>query len=354
VTGPVPGRRAVGLALTAALLFGVSTPAARRLLDVTDPWLLAGLLYLGSGIGLGVLRLVRLAGGRGAGDAPLRRRDLPWLAGAILAGGGVGPVLLMFGLAGGSASHAALLLNLEGVLTALLAWGVFREHVGARIALGMALITAGAFLLAWQPGDAVPVDRRALLVAGACLAWAVDNNLTRNIAGGDAVLIAALKGAAAGAVNLVVALATGASLPGAGVVLGAAAVGLLGYGVSLVLFVLALRELGAARTGAYFSTAPFLGAVASVVALGEPLGGRLAAGGLLMALGVWLHVSERHAHDHLHEPLAHEHRHRHDAHHLHEHAPDTPSGEPHSHWHRHPGLRHSHPHFPDLHHRHPH
>jgi drug/metabolite transporter (DMT)-like permease len=350
----VQGRPAIVLALTAALLFGLSTPAAKVLLNVTDPWLLAGLLYLGSGIGLGCLRVLRPVVGRIPGDAPLRRSDVPWLVGAIVTGGGAGPVLLMFGLAGGSASHTALLLNLEGVLTALLAWCVFREHVGTRIALGMALITAGALFLAWQPHQALPVDRRAVLVAGACLAWAIDNNLTRRIAGGDAVLIAALKGGAAGTVNLLVAMLTGASLPGSVAALGAATVGLLGYGVSLVLFVLALRELGAARTGAYFSTAPFLGAVVSVAALGESLSGRLAVGGLLMALGVWLHVSERHVHDHVHESLAHEHRHRHDVHHIHEHEPGMPATEPHSHWHVHGELQHSHPHYPDLHHRHRH
>ena len=169
---------------------------------------------------------------------------MPWLLGAIACGGGVGPVLLMFGLAGGSASHAALLLNLEGVLTAVLAWLVFREHFDLRIAIGMAFITAGAFVLAWQPGLGFPVDRNALFIVGACLAWAIDNNLTRKVSGGDAAVIAALKGGAAGAVNLAIAAASGARLPGVGTLFGAGLVGLLGYGVSLVLFVRALRDLG--------------------------------------------------------------------------------------------------------------
>ena len=345
--------RPIILALIAALLFGLSTPAAKILLDTTDPWLLAGLFYLGSGLGLGGLRVILLLIGRAPRDAPLRRRDVPWLTGAILTGGIVGPVFLMFGLAGGSASQAALLLNLEGVLTAALAWLVFREHVDARIALGMALITGGALVLAWQPDRGEPIGRHAVFVAGACLAWALDNNLTRKVSGGDATLVAALKGGAAGAVNLTIAMAMGAPFPGWGDAFPAAAVGLLGYGVSLMLFVLALRELGAARTGAYFSTAPFIGAVASIAMLGEPVSRRLAAGGLLMAAGVWLHVSERHVHEHVHEPLAHEHIHRHDdAHHAHEHEAQT--SEPHSHWHVHGELRHSHPHYPDLHHRHRH
>jgi drug/metabolite transporter (DMT)-like permease len=345
--------RPIILALVAALLFGLSTPAARLLLDTTDPWLLAGLFYLGSGLGLGASRVVLVMIGRAPRDAPLRRRDVPWLLAAIVSGGIVGPVLLMFGLAGGSASQAALLLNLEGVLTAVLAWLVFREHIGLRIALGMALITAGALVIAWQADRGLPFGRPAMFVAGACLAWALDNNLTRKVSGGDATLVAALKGGAAGAVNFTIAMATGAPFPGAGGVFAAAVVGFVGYGVSLMLFVRALRDLGAARTGAYFSTAPFIGAVASVAALGEPLSGRLTAGGLLMAIGVGLHVSERHVHEHVHEPLAHEHVHRHDdAHHTHPHEAGT--SEPHSHWHVHEELRHSHPHYPDLHHRHRH
>jgi drug/metabolite transporter (DMT)-like permease len=353
-SGVAQGRRAITPVLLAAGLFGLSTPAAKLLLSVTDPWLLAGLLYLGSGLGLGCLRVVRATLGRVPKEAPIRRPDVPWLVGAIVSGGGVGPVLLMLGLSAGAASEAALLLNLEGVLTALVAWFVFREHFDTRIAAGMALITAGALILAWQPDRGLPLDRHALLVAGAALAWAVDNNLTRRVSGGDAILIAALKGGAAGAVNLTIAAGAGAPFPGLGVALGAAVVGFLGYGVSLVLFVRALRELGAARTGAYFSVAPFVGASLSIVALGEPLSRGLIVGGVLMALGVWLHVSERHAHDHVHAELAHEHLHRHDQHHRHEHEPRTPAGEPHSHWHVHTGLRHSHPHYPDAHHRHRH
>jgi drug/metabolite transporter (DMT)-like permease len=340
--------------LLAALLFGVTTPAAKALLSLTDPWLLAGLLYIGSGIGLGGARLMMAALGRVPREAPLRRHDLPWLAGAIIVGGGIAPVLLMFGLAGGSASQTALLLNLEGVLTALLAWLAFREHFDVRIAAGMGFITVGAFVLAWQPHQGLALDHNAVLVAAACLAWAVDNNLTRKISGGDAAFIAALKGGVAGAVNLVIAAAAGAQWPMPKVAITAGVVGLFGYGISLMLFVRALRDLGAARTGAYFSTAPFLGGVLAIVALGEPLTGGLVVGGLLMSVGVWLHLSERHAHEHVHEAMAHEHLHRHDVHHDHAHEPGVPTGEPHSHWHVHAPECHSHRHYPDLHHRHRH
>jgi drug/metabolite transporter (DMT)-like permease len=338
------------LALAAAALFGLSAPAAKVLLGTIDPWLLAGLLYLASGVGLGTMLAARAT----ARETPLRRADAPWLAGAVVTGGLVGPVLMMFGLMRVGAARGALLLNLEGVFTALIAWFVFREHFDARIALGMAAIGAGALLLAWESSAGLPLDAGALLVAGAALAWAIDNNLTRRVSGGDPVQIAAIKGGAAGAINVLLAGAAGAAWPRAGAIAGAAVVGILGYGTSLVLFVQALRRLGTGRTSAYFSTAPFVGAVAGVLTLGEPLTGRLAAAGALMGLGVWLHLTERHEHEHVHEALEHDHLHRHDEHHRHEHGAAVPPGEPHAHPHVHAPLRHRHPHYPDLHHRHGH
>ena len=346
------GMRAVGFALVAGLLFGLSTPAAKVLLTATAPWMLAGLLYLGSGIGLGGFQLVRAGIGHASREAPLRRADGPWLTAAVVAGALVGLVLLMFGLAAVAASEAALLLNLETVLTATLAWFVFREHVHARIAAGMLLITVGALVLAW-PGAGLRLDSGALLVAGACLAWAVDNNLTRRVSGGNPFLIAALKGTTAGAVNLAIARLTGAEFPAMSAAVGIPLVGLPGYGLSLALFVRALRDLGAARTCAYFAIAPFVGALAAVAALGEPLTVQLGAGGALMLAGVWLHVTEHHEHEHVHEPLEHDHLHRHDEHHQHTHDPGVSAAEPHSH----PHVTHRsgrHPHYPDLHHRHRH
>jgi drug/metabolite transporter (DMT)-like permease len=349
VTGP-------GLALAAAALFGLSAPAAKVLLGSVDPWLLAGLLYLGSGLGLGLARLAWTAVAPARREAPIARPDAAWLAAAIVAGGVVGPVLLMFGLASGPATQSALLLNLESPFTALLAWFVFREHVDARIAAGMAAITAGALALAWRPSAPLAVDGSALLIGAACLAWAIDNNLTRRVSGGDVMQIAALKGLVAGAINVVLALGRGAAWPAPAVVVGAAVVGLVGYGTSLALFVGALRHLGAGRTGAYFSTAPFVGAVGGVLVLGEAVTTPLLAGATLMAAGVWLHLAERHEHEHEHEhtALEHDHLHRHDAHHQHDHGPGVPAGEPHSHPHAHATLRHRHPHYPDLHHRHGH
>ena len=340
------------LALLSAVLFGASTPFAKLLLGTVDPWMLAGLLYLGAGLGLAAAHLSRAALRLAAVEAPLRRPDLPWLGLVVLAGGIGGPLLLMFGLARTDAASASLLLNLEGLATMGIAWLWFRENVDRRLLLGAFAILAGATLLSWQ--GRASLDWGAVLIAGACLCWGIDNNLTRKLSSADPVQIAMLKGLMAGTVNLGLALGAGAALPSAGLVAAAGIVGFLGYGVSLALFVLGLRHLGAARTGAYFSLAPFVGAALSVLMLDEPVSMALLSAGLLMGFGIWLHMSERHEHEHAHETMEHEHRHCHDEHHQHEHPVSTPMGEPHSHWHRHAAMVHRHPHYPDLHHRHRH
>jgi drug/metabolite transporter (DMT)-like permease len=339
-------------ALAAALLFGASTPFAKALLGAVSPLLLAGLLYAGSGSGLWLVRLARDAGLEPPG---LPRSEWPWLVGAIIAGGVLGPVLLMYGLTRTSAADASLLLNLEAVLTALLAWIVFRENADRRIVLGMALIVAGGVVLAWPAAGAGRTNViGALSVAGACVCWALDNNLTRRVSAGDPVFIAATKGLVAGITNIALALALGARLPAPAWSAAAMGVGFLGYGVSLALFVLALRGLGAARTGAYFSTAPFVGAAIAILAFGEPVSWPFGAAAALMAVGVWLHLTEVHEHEHAHERLTHSHAHRHDVHHQHEHAYEWDGREPHTHEHTHEPLVHRHPHYPDIHHRHGH
>ena len=345
--------RGVQSALLAAVLFGASTPLAKGLLASVSPQVLAGLLYLGSGLGLGVLWLWRRRTGR-AGQAALTHRDLPWLIGAIGFGGFLGPLLLLIGLSHTPASAASLFLNLEGVFTALLAWIVFHENVDRRIALGMVAIVAGGALLAWQGRLEWGGLSGPLLVAAACLCWAIDNNLTQKVSASDPLQIAALKGATAGTVNLAIGLSLTGSLPILPRIGAALVLGFFGYGLSLVLFVLALRSLGTARTGAYFSTAPFVGAILSVILWREPVTVTLLAAGGLMASGVWLHLMEHHIHDHTHEALSHAHPHTHDAHHQHSHAPEDPPGDPHTHTHVHEALTHSHPHFPDIHHRHGH
>jgi drug/metabolite transporter (DMT)-like permease len=336
-------------ALGAALLFGAGTPLAKSLLGSVDPWLMAGLLYLGSGLGLLAWRLARRLP-----RARLEPGEWPWLAGAVIAGGCVAPVLLMYGLRGMPASGASLLLNAEGVFTALLAWFAFRENFDRRIALGMAAIVAGAIVLSWPGEMRLGAAWPALAVLGACLAWGIDNNLTRRVSLADATWIACVKGLGAGIVNLVIALALGSRLPATGPLAGALLIGLLSYGVSLTLFVLALRHLGTARTGAYFSVAPFFGAIIAIAFLGEPVSAPLLVAGALMALGVWLHLTERHVHEHVHEALEHEHEHEHDEHHRHEHDPPVAPGTRHAHRHKHERTSHAHPHYPDAHHRHDH
>jgi drug/metabolite transporter (DMT)-like permease len=349
--------RAVILALLSAALFGISTPAAKALLGTIDPAILAALLYCGAGLGVAVLRRA----GRGlflaqspAPEVPLQRHDVPWLAGAIAAGGIVGPLLLMAGLARTDAATASLLLTIEGAATALMAWFIFKENFDRRIALGMLCLITGAAVLAWpgQPTWSGLIGPVAII--GACAAWALDNNLTRKVSLADPLQIVELKGLIAGPVNLALGLFAGGSIPDLAALSLAGVVGFLGYGVSLALFVMALRDLGTARTGAYFSTAPFIGAVAALVILRETVTLQLFAAGALMALGVWLHLTEDHDHEHVHQPQEHSHPHVHDTHHQHVHGPDDPRGEPHTHWHRHEQLVHKHPHVPDMHHTHGH
>jgi drug/metabolite transporter (DMT)-like permease len=343
----------IAQALIAAALFGISTPIAKGLLEGASPQVLAGLLYLGSGIGLGAIWLVQRARGRRS-EAPLVQRDLRWLAGAVLFGGMLAPLALMTGLSRTPASASALLLNLEGVFTALIAWVVFAENVDRRIALGMLAIVVGGALLSWQGrlewGGAIG----PLLVVCACLGWAVDNNLTQKVSASDPIQIAAIKGLVAGTVNLAIGLTLHGALPSGPRVAGAMALGFFSYGVSLVLFVLAMRSLGTARTGAYFSLAPFVGAAGGLLLWHDRVTPLFFAAATLMAFGLWLHLTERHEHFHSHEPLTHTHRHEHDEHHQHEHDAGDPQGEPHTHEHTHARFAHSHAHTPDIHHRHGH
>ncbi len=313
-------------ALSAALLFGAGTPFAKLLLRDVSPWLMAALLYLGSGIGLAIFRLVKRSP-----SVRLAKGDWPWLAGAIGMGGVVGPGLQMLGLTHMPASGASLLLNAEGVFTAVLAWFVFKENFDKRIALGMGAILAGLLVLTW-PGQAtfsgiVP----SVCILGACFCWGIDNNLTRKVSLSDATSIACLKGLVAGSVNLALAFALGAKWPSLPHIAGSMLVGLFAYGISLVLFVVGLRHLGTARTGAYFSVA-----------------------GGLMAFGLWLHLTEKHEHSHAHLVLDHEHEHAHDAHHQHDHPYPVAPGTTHSHPHHHEPLTHTHEHYPDAHHQHEH
>jgi drug/metabolite transporter (DMT)-like permease len=344
--------RAVIYALVAAALFGASTPFAKHLTGDMAPVLLAGVLYLGSGLGLTVARLVR---DRGFKPSGVPKDEWAWLLGAVFFGGFLGPVALMFGLVSTSGSTASLLLNLEAVLTAIIAWVVFKENADRRIVLGMLAIVAGGVALGWQTGSSAKSSITGpVLVSFSCLCWAIDNNLTRKVSASDVLFVAGIKGVIAGTANTVLAISMGAALPNFVTLSSTMCVGLLGYGISLVLFVLALRGLGTARTGAYFSTAPFIGAAVSMVVFSETTSLAFWIAAALMGLGVWLHLTEHHAHEHLHEMLEHEHEHSHGEHHQHEHESGWSGSGKHSHLHTHIALKHYHPHYPDIHHRHTH
>lgn len=323
------------------------------LLRDTSAVTLAGLLYGGSGVGLTVWIALRAAvrptprHGR-----PWRAGELAWLSLAILAGGVIAPILLLSGLRWIAAASASLLLNLEAVFTALLAWYVFGENLDRRILLGMGAILLGGTLLAWPAR--LELGGGALWIAAACACWAIDNNLTRKASGGDPLQIAALKGLSAGAVNLGLAAHFGLGWPAPALIGAAALLGFFGYGVSLTLFVLALRGLGTARTAAYFATAPFIGAALSLVLFRHMPTPPLLLAALLMGVGLWLHLTESHDHEHSHPREQHAHTHRHDLHHQHGHDFEWDGLEPHDHGHVHEPLRHSHPHYPDIHHRHEH
>ncbi|MEI6712686.1 MAG: EamA family transporter [Verrucomicrobiota bacterium] len=343
------------LAILAAAFFGISTPFGKVLLEHMSPQWLGGLFCTGSGLGLFLwMGLRRLLFGPIPKEAALKRSDLPWLACATIVGGIVAPVLLAYGLSHTPASAASLLLNIEGVFTASIAWWIFREHFDRRILLGMLLILSGSVFLSYTSTPDGGIPWSALGIAGACLCWAIDNNLTRKISAADPVQITALKGLVSGSINLGIAWKLSDSHPTWSALIQGGILGFFSYGLSLVFFVLALRHLGTARTGAYFSTAPFIGTAISILFYGEPTTPTFWIAAALMAIGVLLHLTEEHNHFHRHEVLEHEHLHVHDAHHQHEHSPTDPPGEPHSHWHRHEILEHSHPHYPDIHHQHEH
>jgi drug/metabolite transporter (DMT)-like permease len=352
-----PARRGALYGILAAATFGASAPLCKLLLASAAPVALAGLLYAGAAVALSLYALGTPRQRRR--EARLRPSEWPLYGAVIVLGGIVGPVLMLVGLLRVSAVTGALLLSLEGPFTAALAVLAFGEHMGRRAALATALVLGGAALLAAAPGAAAGGGGAsswagAAAIAGACLAWALDNNLTQRLSLRDPVFVVRGKAAGAAAGNLAIALALGHGLPAPPVAAAALAIGAVSYGASVLLDAYALRLLGAVREAAYFATAPFVGAAVGAILFRRPLSPAEWAAGALMAGGVAALVRERHAHQHTHDPVEHEHVHRHDEHHQHAHAPGDPPGEPHAHPHRHEALTHSHPHVPDLHHRHRH
>ncbi len=349
--------RGAPMALGAALLFGAGAPYSKILLEDVGPLTLAALLYIGAGLVLLLSlpwRRGRAPGAPGARETALKAADVPLLLAAILCGSILGPALLMVGLQRLTAVTGSLLLNLEPPLTILIAVWWFREYIGWRQAGAAALIVLGELIVGYRPGEMRTEWVGVLAVALASASWAIDTNLNQRLSLRDPIALGALKGLTGGILMLLIARVAGEGLPGAQAVAWALLLGAVSYGASIVLFLRALRELGAARVAAYFATAPFVGALASVPVLGERLGGAdlLAMG--IMAAGLGLLLRESHNHEHQHEAMEHDHAHAHDEHHRHEHAPGTAGDTSHAHPHRHVLLAHTHAHVPDLHHRHSH
>lgn len=344
---------AVIQAIIAAILFGASPPLVKLLLGEIEPIMLAGFLYLGSGIGLIMYRSFKRIMGHESIEAGIRREDVPWLAGSILAGGIAAPIVLMFSLRNTPAATASLLLNFEGVATTLIAFLVFKEAIGRRVGFAVSFITLACIILSWNAGGEWGFSLGALGVLLACVLWGMDNNFTRNISAKDPLAIVTIKGLAAGTFSLTLALFANNSFPNLKIILGAIVLGCFSYGLSIVFFILAMRNLGAARASAFFGTAPFVGAVLSFIFLNEHPALQFYLSFPIMALGAYLLLKEEHDHEHLHEVVEHEHRHCHnDGHHTHYHPGQ--SNVEHSHWHVHEAIRHTHPHTPDLQHRHEH
>ncbi|HBW36913.1 DMT family transporter [Desulfosporosinus sp. BICA1-9] len=343
-------------AIAAAILFGVSAPISKLLLGEIAPVPMAALLYLGSGIGLFLWRYLQKADQRYSNEARIVRSDMPWIIGAILAGGIAAPIVLMFSLKNASASTASLLLNFEGVATTIIAGVVFKENIGKRIWSAVLLITIASILLSWNTSGQWGFSLSSLGVLAACVLWGVDNNFTRNVSAKDPLSIVTIKGLSSGAFSLVLALIIGQPFPHLIYVVGAMILGCLSYGFSIVLFIRAMRELGSARTSALFGIAPFLGAILSVFLFREAQGIQFIVSLPVMIFGAVLLLKEGHIHLHRHTEYEHEHRHCHnDLHHAHFRQGDKlPKSGYHSHIHLHKTTEHRHPHTPDIHHRHIH
>lgn len=341
--------------IAAAFLFGISAPLSKLLLGGVDPILLAGLLYLGAGGSLALLLLAGRLIGADEREARLEKRDAPWLVGAVISGGVAGPILLLLGLQRTPAATTSLLLNFEVVATGLVAFALFRESVGRKTWAAIGAVVAGGVLLSFDPGGGWGASLGALLVLGACLAWGFDNNLTGKISLKDPKRIVAIKGIAAGSFSFLLGIALGRPLPSLSGALYALLLGTISYGASIALFVQSLRRVGAARTGALFGMAPFVGVALSLIVFrGLPQWTFFAALPLMVLAAVLL-AGEKHEHPHVHDRLTHTHSHCHDdMHHEHPHAPGQAARSGHVHGHTHQPLTHNHPHRPDPHHRHTH
>jgi len=347
----------IGQALLAALLFGASAPIAKMLLRDISPLFMASFLYLGSGVGLLLWQMIgRFASHQPKSEASLTKKDHPWLFGAILFGGILAPILQMFSLRITPASTASLLLNFEGVATTLIAILIFKEAIGKKVWWAIILITLASILLSWDFRNAWGLSLGAIGIILACISWGVDNNMTRNISSKNPFSIVCYKGLGAGSFSLMAAILMRNQLPGFTLILIAMLVGFFCYGFSIVLFVLAMRNMGSIRTSAWFGSAPFIGVILSFVILREIPNPLIYLSLPIMILGAVFLINEDHDHIHDHERMEHSHKHSHkDGHHDHTHEDlEEQKNYQHSHQHKHEILQHNHPHLPDIHHRHSH
>ena len=352
--GNLPNLRGGFYGLAAAALFGVSPPLAKLLLPEAGLLLIAGLLYLGAGLGLLAFEVLFYRGSDASRrESPVGPADRWLLAGMVFTGGILGPVCMLWGLQRLSAVLGSLLLNLEAPFTIGLAVLLFREHLGRREIAGALLIVSAAVILQYRPEEVRPDAWGFLAIVGACLCWAIDNNLSQRVSLRDPIVVTRIKVLGAGICTVSVAFLAGQSLPRPVIFAATLLLGLFSYGVSLVLDMQALRLLGAAREAGFFATAPFVGAVAAVPILGERWGFNEVCASLVMAMGVMLLFREHHHHLHIHEEMEHDHMHVHGDHHEHDHEGGLVE-EPHAHLHRHVPLMHGHPHVSELHHRHEH
>ena len=343
-------------ALLAAVLFGASAPLSKLLLGKVQPVPLAAFLYLGSGTGACLILLFQNIRNKGQiVEARLSRPDLPWLAGALLAGGVAAPIILLLGLERTAASTASLLLNFESVATTLIAVFLFKETIDRRIACAIGLVTLACILLTWT-GSSWGISLGALGIISACFLWGLDNNFTRHISAKDPLMIVGIKGLGAGMFSLLLCVLFRQPLPGLSTALLAMLLGSISYGISIQLFILSMRQMGASRTSTLFGTAPFIGVALSLILLQDMPSNLLWASLPFMLVGAWMMLTENHVHEHIHEPIEHNHRYTHpDEHYLHVSPENIPlvNGS-HTHMHIHEPLEHNHPHTPDLHHRHKH
>ena len=355
-TDPKHARARLGVIL-GALAFAASVPAGKLLLHDLPPLVVSGGLYLSAGLFCAALLGVQSFRTK-TGPNRLRGGDWPWLGAAVVAGGILGPIALFYGLRSTDAYVAGLLLNFEAVFTVSLGAFISGERVGRRGAGGILMILAGAFLLSGIGTAHVRFNNLLgpVLVVAACACWALDNNFTQRVSIRDARQIVAIKGLVGGAVSLLLAFIVGQTgrWPAPSTLLVVVLVGSISYGVSIVLFIRGLRQLGVVLTGALFALAPGFAAGLSWIFLHEAV----APAGLLallgMTAGALLLSTDVHGHRHTHEAIEHAHPHEHDEHHQHEHRPGELEQVPHAHWHRHEPLTHAHPHTHDVHHRHSH